>query len=139
MKKIIFPILLFLFVACASEITKIEYSTTTMMGRTVVAVTSDSVIVTFSGRGEPTRYARATEDLEWKNLLESINEVDLNGISDLQDTSQDRFVDAAPSATFIITTKDSTYTSATFDGNKPNAVLRPLMDEMNKVIKKNQP
>ncbi|MCB9225160.1 MAG: hypothetical protein R2780_01110 [Crocinitomicaceae bacterium] len=131
--------LLFLFIAVALisckdlDITKVSYSSTTMMGRTVLSVSPDSVVFTFNGRGEPTYYARETKSSEWEGIMKSLAEVDLKKMAELEAPSNKRMTDAAPFGQFLISTKDTTYESAGFDGKNPNEVLMPVMQEMLKI------
>jgi hypothetical protein len=126
-----------LLISCnETDIVSYEYRSTTMMGRTVVIITQDSVVTTFNGRGEPTRTARATQSSEWTALAASLKDVDLSKISTLESPTNKRATDASPYGTIIVTTKDSTYTSASFDGKNPHDMLKPLMEEIVKVWEK---
>jgi len=122
-----------LFSCSEEDIVQYQYTSTTMMGKTVVTVRQDSVITTFNGRGTPTRTARATEVSEWSSLFKSLEGVELSEISTLEAPTNKRATDAAPFGTIIITTKDSVFTSSTFDGKNPHEMLMPLMNELVKV------
>ena len=134
MKKLSILFLALAIISCKDlDVQKVSYTTTTMMGRTVMSVSPDSVIVTFNGRGEPTYFARETKSSEWEGIMNSLKEVDLKKIADLLAPSNSRTTDAAPYAQFDVYTKDSTFTSASFDGKNPNEVLMPLMEEILKI------
>jgi hypothetical protein len=115
------------------DIKKVSYSSATMMGRTQTTVTQDSVVITFNGRGEPTYFARPTKSVEWEGILNSLTDVDLKKIADLEAPSNKRSTDAAPFGMFEITTKDSTYQSNGFDGGNPHEMLKPLMKQIEKI------
>jgi len=137
--RIILALLTFsvLLVACKElDVVKYEYRSTTMMGKTVVTITADSVVTEFNGRKESTRNARVTEPTEWAALAASLKEVDLDKIATLQAPTEKRATDAAPYGTIIISTKDSVYTSASFDGKNPHEMLQPLMKEIVKAWEK---
>jgi len=138
MKKILFFGVCVLTLLSCKELnfTKVEYRSTTMMGKTLVEITQDSVVVSFNGRGEPTRTARKTDSSEWMNLASAMEGVDLNKIATLEAPTNKRATDAAPYGTIIITTKDSSYTSASFDGKNPHEMLMPLMNEIVKIWEK---
>lgn len=138
MKKILFFGVCVLTMLSCKELnfTKVEYRSTTMMGKTLVEITQDSVVVSFTGRGEPTRTARKTDSSEWMNLASALEGVDLNKIATLEAPTNKRATDAAPYGTIIISTKDSTYTSASFDGKNPHEMLMPLMNEIVKIWEK---
>jgi hypothetical protein len=124
-------------VACKElDVVQYEYRSTTMMGKTTVIITADSVITSVNGRGEPTRTARATETSEWTSLAASLKDVDFSKIATLESPTNKRATDAAPFGTIVISTKDSVYTSATFDGKNPHEMLQPLMKEIVKVWEK---
>ena len=120
------------------EVNKFEYTTSTMMGRTQLFITQDSVTVDFNGRGEPTHFARATKTSEWTGLMMSLENVDLDKIADLEAPSNKRATDAAPFAYFSFSTKDSTYRSSTFDHKNPNTMLVPSMNEILKIQEENK-
>ena len=127
------------FLSCKDmEIIRYEYRTTTQMGRTVLAVTKDSVTVTFNGRSEPTYWARETKEEEWNALNESMKDVDLSKVSTLEAPSNKRATDAAPFGMFTFTGKDSSISSASFDAKNPNEMLMPLMQVFNKIEGENK-
>ena len=129
----------FAFFSCKDlEIVRYEYSTSTQMGRTVLAVTQDSVIVTFNGRGEPSYWARETKEGEWESLNASMQDVDLSKVSSLEAPSNGRMTDRAPIAKFNFVGKDSSISSAPFDAGKPHEMLSPLMEVFSKIEEVNK-
>ncbi|UKN01120.1 hypothetical protein K6119_15430 [Paracrocinitomix mangrovi] len=127
-----------LFSCDEKDLEKVEYSTSTMMGRTVLSVSKDSVVVNFNGRGNPTHFSRATKDGEWDGVLSSLSKVEFDQVGDLTAPSNKRATDAAAHASFIFITKDSTIRSASFDDNNPHEMLIPLMKEINKIQEENK-
>lgn len=139
MRFLLFCMTAFALISCEElEVNQFEYTTTTMMGRTQLLVTQDSVVVDFNGRGEPTHFARATKPQEWTALMLSLKEVDLDKIASLEAPSNKRATDAAPFAYFEFTTKDSTYRSASFDHKNPNSMLMPCMEEILQIQEENK-
>lgn len=125
------------FLSCKEmDIKKVEYRSTTMMGKTTVTITADSVVTTFNGRGDATRTSRTLSTGEWNALMESLVKVELSKISSLESPTNKRATDAAPYGTIEITTKDSVYTSASFDGKNPHEMLMPTMQEIIKIWEK---
>ena len=120
------------------DVKKVEYHTTTMMGRTITTVRPDSVIVTFNGRGEPTYFARETKSSEWSNVVQSIQEIKLDEIADLEAPSNKRATDAAPFAKFVVETQKGTFESNGFDGGNPNEALMPLMKAFEQIKENNK-
>jgi hypothetical protein len=121
------------------DIVKYEYQTSTMMGRTVLSVTQDSVVVTFSGRGEPTYYGRAVKPSEWKAVNASMKKVDLTEVPFLKAPSNARATDRVAYAKFTFIGEKTSTTSSDFDANKPHDMLMPLMKEIQKIQKANKP
>lgn len=120
------------------DIQKVEYHTTTMMGKTVLSVTADSVTTSFNGRGKPTHEGRTTKSSEWLEVAESINGIEMEGISDLEAPSNKRETDAAAHAKFVVQIGGTTYTSGAFDAGHPHEKLMPLMDAISKIIEENK-
>ncbi|MBD3638636.1 MAG: hypothetical protein HUJ25_14890 [Crocinitomicaceae bacterium] len=120
------------------EIVKYEYHTTTMMGRTVLSVTEDSVTVAFNGRGEPTYYGREVKESEWEAVNSSMKDVDLSKVSSLEAPSDKRATDASPHAKFVFVGQDSSITTASFDAKNPHEMLMPLMQEIIKIQEENK-
>lgn len=135
MKNLLLLTLLSAFlVACVeSEVEKVEYQSTTMMGRTLVTITKDSVISEFNGRGEPWRKVRTTNAGEWTDLLSILAEVKLEDIPTYEAPTNKRATDAAPFGTLFVHTKDSVYKSKTFDGYDSHEALKPAMDHIKKM------
>lgn len=127
-----------LFSCKEAEVTQFEYTTVTMMGKTIMTVSQDKVAVDFVGRSEPTHFERETKDSEWIALMTSMKEVDLDKVNGLEAPSNKRATDASPFASFSFVTPDSTYKSASFDHKNPNEMLMPLMQEFIKVQEENK-
>ena len=108
-----------------------------MMGKTIYTIDKDSVVMTFKGRSEAKRDARATSSGEWNSLMKALEEVDLKKISSLEAPSSNRSTDASPFGKVFLTTKDTTFKSKTFDGYHPHSTLQPLLDAIKKITKKN--
>jgi hypothetical protein len=127
-----------LFACKEKEVSKFEYQTVTMMGKTTLVVTKDLVTVDFAGRGEPTHYERATSSDEWVALMSSLTTVKLDEINSLEAPSNKRATDAAPFAKMLFHTPDSTYESASFDHKNPHVMLMPTMEVILKVQEANK-
>jgi len=120
--------------ACKTpEIIQYEYKSTTMLGSRKVTVTKDSVISVYNGRMDANRQARKTTPEEWEALKNSANNINLEEIRDLPSPTNRRATDAAPFGSLLLTTKDSTYRSASFDGFDSHEMLQPLMDVMKEI------
>lgn len=133
--KYILPIIAaFLIVSCKTiDIVSYEYKSTTMLGSRALIVTQDSVVSVFSGRSQNKRMARATTPEEWAQLKASVSNVKLEEIADLEAPTNKRSTDAAPFGSVILSTKDSTYKSGSFDGFDSHKVLLPLLGVMQKI------
>ena len=139
MKYLLSCLMALTLISCRElEVQKFQYQTVTMMGRTVLSITQDKVVVDFNGRGEPTHYERETKDAEWLALMSSLKEVKLDEVNSLEAPSNKRATDASPFAKMYFTTPDSTYESASFDHKNPHAMLMPLMQVILKVQEENK-
>lgn len=74
--------------------------------------------------GDSTKYT--INPSEWDNISRQAEALDLSKISDLQSPTTDRYSDQALSATLIITSGGTTYTSASFDSGNPPKELEAL-------------
>ncbi|WP_340005818.1 hypothetical protein [Chryseobacterium sp. MYb328] len=74
--------------------------------------------------GDSTKYT--TNPSEWDNISRQVEALDLSKISELQSPTTGRYSDQALSATFLITSGGTTYTSATFDAGNPPKELEAL-------------
>ena len=138
MRYLIILLLGLTFISCKDlEILKYEYHTSTQMGRTILSVTKDSVVVTFNGRGEPVYWAREIEENEWDSVVASMKDVQLDQVSNLKSPSNDRATDRVPIAKFSFVGKDSTLTSSSFDAGNPHEMLSPLMLVFKKIEESN--
>ena len=135
MKKILsLAVIGLLMTACIeSSVEKVEYRSTTMMGKTMVTITEDSVVTEFTGRGEPFRNVRSTGAAEWPDLLKLLSEIELKDIPTYEAPTNKRGTDAAPFGTLFVHTKDSVYKSKTFDGYDSHDALQPVMDHIEKM------
>ncbi len=125
--------LMIMFSCKTVDVRQYQYKSTTMLGSRTITITQDSVLTEFKGRVESSRTARATSPEEWVQLKESMKTVKLNDIADLLSPTNRRATDAAPFGSVSITTKDSTYQSATFDGFDANEQLLPLVVVIKKI------
>lgn len=125
---------LMILTACnTKEIIRYEYKSTTMLGSRTLTITKDSVISSYSGRIESNRQARKTTAQEWEALKTSANGIKLEEIRDLKSPTNRRATDAAPFGKVMLTTADSTYRSASFDGYESHEMLKPLMEVIKEI------
>jgi hypothetical protein len=104
-----------------------------MLGTRTVSITKDSVVTMFSGRAATKRMSRETTDAEWNELNDGAKTIKLDNIASLESPTNGRQTDAAPYGTVSISTKDSTYKSASFDGFNAHESLAPLMGTIEKI------
>lgn len=120
--------------ACnTKEIIQYEYKSTTMLGSRTLTITKDSVISSYFGRMEANRQARKTTPEEWEALKNSAKTIKLEEIRDLKSPTNKRATDAAPFGKVMLTTADSTYRSASFDGFDSHEMLKPLMEVIKEI------
>lgn len=66
----------------------------------------------------------------WEGISKQAEAIDLLGISNLKSPTTDRYSDQALSATIIIVSNGSKFTSATFDAGKPPKELEALYEKI---------
>lgn len=134
MKRIttIFALMLFL-VQCYPQkkmvkdsITAIEFELSGRRGRTVVKITNEFAIST--SRTEK-RFIVMTAD-KWKELLDTVNKINLPGISKLKSPTSRRDVDGALHCRIFLYTKNKKYESQYFDSGIPMTALKSLYDKI---------
>lgn len=127
-----------LIMACkTTEVMKYEYKSTTMIGTRTITITKDSVVTRFGGRAGNTHTSRATSPQEWAELKESVSQLKLSEIGTLESPTNRRSTDAAPYGSVLLTTKDSSYKSASFDGYDAHKDLKPLMTIIQRIAQEN--
>ncbi len=130
MKKIIFLIAVvgMMSLSCKSKkYISFTYSVLTRGYKLETVVTKDSTFITQSGRESKKIVKETSKDL-WNNLIDETKKLDLNTIANLESPTNKRQFDAAMFAKVIVTTKDSVYTSSSFDAGHPNQTIEPLVN-----------
>jgi hypothetical protein len=120
--------------ACATQnIVQYEYRSTTMMGERKLIITKDSIVSDYQGRSSANRVVRATTAEEWQAIQTSSEDLNLKKLADLEAPTNNRQTDASPYGVLLISTPDSTYISASFDGYNAHEKLLPLMGQIKKL------
>lgn len=100
---------------------------------------SESIVIipaskaTASNGKEPVNTPLSTS--EWENISKLAEALDLSAISNLTSPTTGRHSDQALSATIIITSNGTTYTSASFDAGHPPKELEALYNAIQKTKK----
>ncbi|MCH2235749.1 MAG: hypothetical protein MK078_16025 [Crocinitomicaceae bacterium] len=129
MKGLLFVASLLLIISCGSskEIVEYKYTQSSMMGRMTIAVTQDSIIKSYTGRGTPSRNAFVTPEQTWTDLNKGMEKVELKNLGNLKSPTNKRQTDQAPYGRLYFTTKDSTYQSLDFDGTDAHSDFKDIM------------
>ena len=98
MRRLFFITALLLGISCSTtqEITEYRYTQSSMMGKVTIAVTQDSIVKSFVGRGNPSRNAFVTSEQTWNDLNKAMENVELKNLGNLQSPTNKRQTDAAP-------------------------------------------
>ena len=115
-------------VQCQSsqKVGRVEYSSLTRGFQKHIVITADSVITTISGRQQQASRRLVTPE-EWATVQKSLHGVSLSEIPTLKSPSQAREYDGARHSTLTLFTSDGKTVAHTFDDEKANAKLMPLM------------
>lgn len=139
MKKLVIISALILLASCAKQvISAYEYSATGRGYNLNITVTKDSTVLTENVFRDPAKVtAYATSPELWKSLNDNSKNIDLKKINDLESPTNRRDTDAALYGKMVFKTADSTYTSSSFDAGKPHLIMKPVVDSIANLKKKN--
>ena len=131
MKNIFLFSLVTLLIGCGTQkIISYEYSTVTRGYKMTIKVDKDSTLITETkGRGISEIKSVTIPEL-WKSLEVGARDIELLEIGTLESPTNKRQIDAAMFSKLILTTEDSTYTSASFDNGHPPAMLKIVVDSL---------
>ncbi|MFK8044854.1 MAG: hypothetical protein AB8B72_05125 [Crocinitomicaceae bacterium] len=135
MKKGVWVILLAVgIISCSgSKIIGYSYTEGGMMGSVKTTITADSLSFLRYSEGQKSYEAQTSNAESWALVHSMGKHIDYKGMDTLKAPSMGRATDAAPFANFEIITKDSVYTSASFDGGKPPVSLAAIVLQMSKI------
>lgn len=137
MKNIIWITALFVGLAScsASKIVGYSYTEGGMMGSVKTTITADSLSFLKHNRGSKSYEAYTSNSDDWSTVHKMGKHIDYKHMDTLTAPSMGRATDAAPFAYFEVITKDSVYTSASFDGGKPPAAIAAIVLQMSNISK----
>jgi hypothetical protein len=120
----------------SAQIVRIEFNSLTRGFQKNVIVTPDSVVESVDGRQQSQNKLRKRKNdtAGWQALLKSLTEVDLQKISKLEPPSRRSAFDGARQSTLKIVDSHGNSYSHTFDDENPNDALKPLMDEILRLL-----
>lgn len=123
--------ILMLIVSCGTQkIISYEYSAVTRGYKMTIKVDKDSTLITETkGRDVSETKSSTTPEL-WKSLEVGAREIEVLEIGTLESPTNKRQIDAAMFCKLILTTKDSTYTSSSFDNGHPPLMLKIVVDSL---------
>jgi len=139
MKNFIIIAALSFLASCAKQtIAAYEYSATGRGYNLTVAVTKDSTVLTENVFRDPAKItAYATSPELWKSLNDNSKNIDLKNINDLESPTNRRDTDAALYGKMTFKTADTVYVSSSFDAGQPHLIMKPVVDSLANVKKKN--
>lgn len=136
MKKFAAIVLLALFaVGCASALKKesdkisFEYEAITRGSYKKVIVKQDTVI-TIKDSNLKNVVTKGLKNGEWNSILNSLEGVDLDGLSEIKPPSVKHQVDAAPIANLKVIRGDQTYQSSSFDHGNPPQEIKDVVEKI---------
>ncbi|MBT1707114.1 hypothetical protein KK062_02715 [Fulvivirgaceae bacterium PWU5] len=116
----------------SQKIGRVEYNSLTRGFQKHIVITADSVITTISGREQRASRRLVTPE-EWAAVQKSLRGVSLSEIPVLKSPSQAREYDGARHSTLTLFTGDGKTVAHTFDDEKANAKLMPLMSAVSAI------
>lgn len=131
MKNILLLSVLIVMLSCGTQkIVSFEYSVVTRGYKKSVFVTRNSTIISEKNSQQTSVTTTKTKSNYWKALQRGALDIELDKISTLESPTHKRDMDAAMFAKLIIKTKDSTYTSSSFDNGHPPEMLQTVVDSL---------
>lgn len=135
--KLIFPILLIWMTLSglqfqkSKDIQKVEFNTLSRGGHyEQIVITEDKLRFQKEKRRskeEKQTYSRKLKEVEWKQLIQNMEHLNLHEIPKLKSPSMKRAYDGALHSEIIITTLDNQQYIHRFDDEDPNKLLKPLL------------
>jgi hypothetical protein len=143
--KIISMILLALFLgrSCDNEqkhdikSAVIEYSAVTRGFFQKIVIKNQTVSVYKDSKSEDKFTTEKISDADWKFMIKEFQEIDLDDLEQLKAPSEKRFYDGAAIGTLVVTYKDKTYNSASFDHGTPPIEIARLVTKITSLAKNN--
>lgn len=133
MKLSILSLFLILFTAnnCSeeiqSEVSQIEYEMFTRGSSTKYTAMPGELEIKGTGLQKTQKTVKLTSE-DWKDLLKSLQEVDMEKLNQLESPSEERARDAAPHAIVSIRKNDTLYKTNSFDHGNAPLPLKPLTE-----------
>jgi hypothetical protein len=137
MKKpgLLMLLMLAVIAGCASSLQKqseditVTYEAITRGSNMIITAKQDAV-TTNTVRSEKISATSTISQEQWKEVINEIEKVDLDKISELEAPTNKRLYDGALIASVIIQLKDTTYRSSSFDHGNPPAEIVSLVNKI---------
>ncbi len=121
----------------AQDIQKVEFSTLSRGGHfEKIVITKDKLSFQQEERRlkkETQALSRMLKEVEWEQLLQKIENLNLQEISKLKSPTMKRAFDGARHSQIIVSTFDNQQYIHRFDNEDPNALLKPLLQSILKL------
>lgn len=109
----------------------IEYTANTRGFYQKITIQNRTISVDNSRDGSEAPISAKIKETDWKQLLSSMKAVNFDQIATLKAPTEKRFYDGAAMAELVLTHKDTTYRSSTFDHGFPPAEIADLVNKIN--------
>jgi hypothetical protein len=111
------------------EVQRIEFTSTTRGYQERLVIDADSIVLVYAGQVDrkEKRTAKANNKQAWKNIIQTIDNIDWSAFDTLPSPTNKRAFDGAKHSSIIITTRTEGSHNHTFDDENPNSKLLNLM------------
>lgn len=117
----------------------IEFSTLSRSGHYEhIIITQDSFFINITERRTntvDTSFSSSLKTNEWQAIIQSLENIPLSEIDDLESPTMKRTYDGARHSEIIISTKNNKTFNHLFDDENPHEKLNPLMNKIESVLK----
>ena len=110
-----------------SSVESISYETFTRGSSTMYTVTPKSIEVKSTGLNASENSNNISEK-DWQDLLSTMEDIDVSGMSQLKAPTDSRASDAALHAILSVRKNDTIYKTNSFDHGNPPAEVKPLVE-----------
>lgn len=115
----------------------IEYSALTRGFYQKIVIQNQTIKVYNDRKSEEQSTTSKISDADWKYLITEFQDIDLDELENLKAPTEKRYYDGAAIGTLIVTYKDKTYNSASFDHGTPPIEIARFVTKITSLAKNN--
>lgn len=111
----------------------LEYTEETRGAYRQIKATKNNISTLTERDGTPT--VKPITESQWQNITKLLEQLNVDGFSELKAPSNKRFADAALMARLKVSKGENTYTTPDFDNNNPMSEIKELVEQLKELSK----